>query len=143
MKTSTGLWNYILSQGSLKAALAGGEIRIYAGTEPARADDSIGAAVLLCTIKNGGSGINFEAAAADRSLNKAAAETWSGTNVAGGQATFYRHVLAADSGAASLTALRMQGTVGAGNGDLNLGSTTLVNGAPCPVAYYSVSGSAR
>lgn len=143
MKMSTGLWNSLLSSGSLKAALAGGELRIYAGTEPTRADDSIGAATLLCTIKNAGAGINFDTAAAARVLQKAPAETWSGTNVASGVASFFRHVLAADTGALSTSALRIQGTVGAGGADLNLGNVSLTSGVACPVAFYSVSASAR
>lgn len=142
-KFSTGLWNYMLSTGALKAALAGGEIRLYGGTEPARADDSIGSATLLCTVKNAGAGINFDTAAAARVLVKAPAEAWSSNNVADGVATFFRHVLSGDTGASSTSAVRIQGSIGQGGADLNIGNVTLVNGAPCPIAFYSVSGSSR
>jgi hypothetical protein len=143
MKMSTGLWNYMLATGSMKAALADSELRIYAGTEPTRADDSIGSATLLCTVLNAGDGVNFDTTAVARVLVKAPAESWSSNNVATNTATFFRHVLNADTGAASTSALRIQGTVGAGGADLNLDDVALVSGEPCPVAFYAVSGSAR
>lgn len=139
MKLSTGLRNSILSTGSLKAALAGGELRIYSGAVPADADASIGAAVLLSTIKNGSSGINFDAAAVAGVLNKAPGETWSGVNAASGAASFFRHVLAADSGALSTTAVRIQGTVAVAGADMNLTSVALSSGATQTVDFYSVA----
>lgn len=138
MKLSTGLRNAMLSGGSLKASLDGGEIRIYSGTVPADADASIGSATLLCTIKNGGSGITFGAAAAGV-LPKASGETWSGTNAATGTASFFRHVLSADDGSSSSSAVRIQGTVAAAGADLNLTSVSLTSGAPQTVDFYSVA----
>lgn len=139
MKLSTGLRNGMLASNSLKSLLASGEIRIYAGTVPADADASIGSATLLCTVKNGGSGINFASAATAGVLPKASGETWSGTNVATGVATFFRHVLAADDGSASSSAVRIQGTVAVAGADLNLTSVSLVSGAPQAIDYYSVA----
>lgn len=139
MKLSTALRNALLSGSSLKAALAGGELRIYSGPVPAAADDAIGSAVLLSTIKNGSAGINFDAAAAGGVLGKAPAETWSGVNVAGGAASFFRHVLSADAGALSTTAPRIQGTVAVAGADLNLTSVALSSGATQTVDFYSVA----
>ena len=139
MKISTGLRNHVLASGSLKSALDGGEIRIYAGTEPASADDAIGSATLLVTIESGGSGINFDSAAAGGVLEKAPAETWNGVNVASGTATFYRHVLPGDTGAASTSAVRMQGTCAVAGADLNLTSVALTSGATQTVDFYSVA----
>lgn len=139
MKISTGLRNALLSGGSLKATLAGGEIRIYSGTVPADADASIGSATLLVTIKNGGSGINFAASAAAGVLNKASGETWSGTNAATGTASFFRHVLSADDGSASTTASRIQGTAAVAGADLNLTSVSLTSGATQTIDFYSVA----
>lgn len=139
MKLSTGLRNALLSGGSLKASLDGGEIRIYSGTVPADADASIGSATLLVTIKNGGSGINFASSAASGVLNKASAETWSGTNAATGTASFFRHVLSADTGASSTSAVRIQGTTAVAGADLNLTSVSLTSGATQTIDFYSVA----
>lgn len=139
MKLSTGLRNALLSGSSLKAALAGGELRIYSGTVPATADDPIGSATLLSTIKNGSAGINFDAAAASGVLNKDPSETWSGVNAASGAATFFRHVLSADSGASSTSAVRIQGTVAVAGADLNLTSAALTSGATQTIDFYSVA----
>lgn len=136
---STGLRNYLLGTGSLKAALAGGEIRYYSGAIPADADAAIGAAVLLGTLKNAGAGINFDAAPVAGELQKASGETWSATNVAGGTVSFYRHVLAADTGVASTTAVRLQGTVALAGGDIQFTSLGLSNGAPQALGFYSVA----
>lgn len=143
MKISTALRNHVLAVGSMKSALDGGEIRIYAGAEPATADDAIGSATLLVVIKNGGAGINFDSAAAAGVLEKAPAEIWGGTNVAGGTAAFYRHVLSADTGALSTTAVRIQGNVAVAGADLNLTSISLTAGAPQTVDFYSVAAPAQ
>ena len=139
MKRSLGLRNYLLDTGSLKAALAGGEIRIYSGTIPADANAAIGGATLLCTLKNAGAGINFDASAAGGVLSKDPGETWTGTNVAGGVATFFRHVLSADTGASSTTDRRIQGTIATAGADMVLGNTTLTNGAVQSMPNYSVA----
>lgn len=138
MKLSTGLRNSILSTGSLKAALAGGEIRVYSGSAPTTADDAV-TGTLLVTIKNGGAGINFDASAAGGILSKAPAETWSGVNAASGTAGYFRHVLSADAGTSSTTAVRIQGTVAIAGADLNISSTALTSGATQVIAGYSVT----
>lgn len=139
MKVSTGLRNALLATSSIKTALDGGEIRIYAGTVPADADAAIGGATLLVTILSGGSGINFDSTAAAGVLAKDPAETWSAVNVATGTATFYRHVLNADTGASSTSALRLQGTCAVAGADLNLTSVALTSGATQTIDFYSVA----
>ena len=141
LKTSTGLRNGVLSGGSLKSLLNGGRINIYAGTPPATADDAVGGATLLCaiTLNSTGAGINFDAAAAGGVLQKAPSEVWSGANVAGGVAAWYRHVAAGDGGTLSTTAPRVQGLVGVAGADLNLSSVSLVAGATQTVDYYSLA----
>lgn len=138
MKLSTGLRNSMLSTGSLKAALAGGEIRIYSGAPPADADAAV-TGTLLCTVKNAGAGINFDTAAAGGILAKAPGETWSGVNAASGTAGYFRHVLAADTGAVSTSAVRIQGTIATAGADLNISSTALTSGATQAIAGYSVT----
>ncbi|WPG35304.1 hypothetical protein [Variovorax sp. EBFNA2] len=139
MKLSTGLRNGLLSGGSLKSLLDGGEIRIYDTVAvPASADDAIGGATLLVVIKNGGSGITF-AAAAGGVMQKAPGEVWSGVNAATGNALFYRHVLSADDGSASTAAVRIQGSVGLAGADMNLSSVALTGGATQSLNFYSVA----
>lgn len=137
-KLSTGLAKAILDTGSFKAAMAGMKLKIYAGSEPASADASIGAAVLLCTISdNGGAGaLSWEAAAVGNTLAKLASQTWSGTNVASGTAAFFRLELASDTGAASTSEVRLQGDIGIAGKALNLSSTALASGAPQAVASF-------
>ncbi len=140
IKMSTGLRNQMLSGDSLKGIFdAGSEIRIYSGTIPPSADNSIGAATLLCTIKNGASGITFDTEASGGILLKNPAETWQGTCGATGTATFYRHVLTADAGDASTTAPRYQGNVAVVGADMNLTSTSLVSGAVQGIDYHAVT----
>lgn len=139
MKPSTGLRNAILASSSLKTALDGGEIRIYAGNVPASADAAIGSATHLCTIKNDGDGITFDSAADAGVLSKNPAETWSGVNENTGTATFFRHVLSSDTGDESTTALRLQGTCAVAGADLNLTSVGLSSGATQTIDFYSVA----
>ena len=141
LKSSTGLRNYMLDAGSLKAALADGLIKIYAGTIPATADAALGAATLLCTISDDatGVGIEFEVNAVDGAIAKKASEVWKGMNVASGTATFFRHVAPGDDGTASTTQKRLQGIVGVSGADLNLSSTILAEGAPQLITFYNAS----
>jgi hypothetical protein len=141
VKASTGLRNYMLDTGSAKAGLNLGFIKIYAGVEPATADASLGSATLLCTLSNNstGTGLTLEAAAAAGIILKNAAETWSGNNVAGGVAAFYRHVAPGDTGASSTTERRVQGSIATAGADMNMSNTTLVNGAPQTLDYYAVA----
>lgn len=138
-KISTGLLAALLTTGGIKETLDGSEFRLYTGIEPESADDSIGGATLLTTIKNGASGITLDAVTTPGLLRKPAAETWQGTNVATGTATWYRLVKSADTGAASTSAVRLQGSVGVIGADLNLADVALVSGAPQQVNNYTVT----
>ena len=142
LKTSTGLRNAMLVDGSLAAAFDLGRIEIYAGTVPGTADEAIpGGATLLCTITNNSTatGTTMDTVAYAGSVSKAPAEVWSGVNVATGTATFYRHVGATDDGTLSTTQPRLQGTVGTVGAELNLSAINLTNGATQTIDYYSVA----
>lgn len=138
-KMSTCLANYMLDTGSLRGAFASMEIRLYSSS-PATADAA--ATGLLCTIKNynGGSPIaaTFESAAAAGILAKKASETWSGVNSASGTVATYRVVNNADDdSASSSTFKRIQGTVGVGGADMNVGSAALVSAATFTLNYFT------
>ena len=141
IKISTGLRNAMLASSSVKGALDDGFVNIYAGSVPATADDTISSATLLCTISvdSTGTGVTFDAAAASGVLAKNSGEIWSGINVESGTATFYRHVGDADTGASSTTQPRIQGTISTAGADLNFTSTSLVNGAPQIIDFYTVA----
>jgi hypothetical protein len=140
IKLSTGLRNALLVTGSLRGALANSEIRLYSGPEPSTADEALGGSnVLLCTIKPATGNFNFDSTAANGVVTKVPSDVLTGTNVASGTATFYRHVLPADAGTASSTAVRIQGNIGLAGTDMELSDTNLVNGAIQKLDYYSFS----
>lgn len=139
MKISTGLANALLAEKSLKAALDGGELRLFAGNVPASADEAVGSAVLLGVYKASGAGIHFESAADKGALSKAAAEAWTGTAVASGTASFLRHVLPADDNGASTTAPRIQATVALAGADVDMTTLTVTQSAALqPMEYYTI-----
>ncbi len=137
LKTSTGLRTKMLGTQSLRDALSGGVINIYSGTEPATADDAA-AGTLLTTIRNGAAGLTMDVAS-NGTIQKTAAEVWQGTNVAAGTATYYRHVAVGDSGAASATEARVQGSIAVSGAELNLTSVVLANGAVQTLDFYSIT----
>ena len=141
MKLSTGLRDYMMATGAFKTGMDGSYVNIYSGTAPASPDDAIpGGATLLCTVSVGGTatGVTFEATATAGLLVKAAGETWEGTNLADGTATWFRLAPTADAGASSPTALRVQGSVGQAGADLNITNTSLTTGAVQSVDYFSI-----
>ena len=141
VKSSTGLRNKLLDNNSFRATMNLGFVKIYSGTPPAIADDAIGGGnTLLCTISNNNTatGLTFEAVAVGGALFKTAAEVWSGINAAGGVATFYRHVAVGDTGVLSTTQARVQGTISVIGDDMNLTSTTLINGSSQTLPSYAI-----
>lgn len=140
-KMSTGLCNQLLDTGCLKDIFDLGFIKLYSGSVPATADASIGGATLQVTISNNGTGtgLTFDTSAADGTIGKNPAETWSGTVGAGGNLSFYRVVAPGDTGGASTTEPRIQGTIGTGGADMNLGTVTVVAAAPFALNYFTQS----
>lgn len=138
-KMSTGLCDYLLTTGSLKACFDGAaKLFIYGGTVPATADAALGAAVLLVTVANGGAEVNFEAASVAGYLPKESTETWTANGVADGTATFYRFQLTGDTGVLSTTNPRIQGTVGTTTAyDLVVADATVSIGVPFPINYFT------
>lgn len=139
LKISTGtLLSMTTGGNSLQETFDGCEFRIYSGTEPAAANDSKGAATLLCTIDNGGTPVTWDELVPG-TLHKAAGETWQGTNAASGTAIWFRIVKPADADDASTSAVRLQGSVGVLNADLNLLSTSLVSSVVQMITDYYLS----
>lgn len=142
-RLSTGLRNKLLGaasgQGSLQQILANGQIRIYTGPQPASAD-AAETGSLLCTITlgsgamtsgNATNGINL-GNAADGIIGKAAGEVWSGVNSAQGTAGWFRwypNDFDGQMGAATGgDKTRIDGSCASSGAQMNLSSTSLVNG---------------
>lgn len=129
-KVSTGLRNHLVVTGSLRSGFnANCRISIYGGSEVSTADADATGSTLLCVITGPASaGLEFEAAATAGVLSKLAAQTWSGTNLASGVATWFRMEVLGDSRGASTTALRIQGNIGTAIGDMVMIQNVLVSG---------------
>lgn len=135
-RLSTGLVNKLMSAASFRAIFALGFIDVYSGVQPTSADD-VPNGTKLCTLYSNGTsvGLTFEAAAVAGALHKLASETWSGTVLADGTAGWFRLREATDTGlAASTTAARYDGAVATNGAQMNLGSLSLLTGAPFLVA---------
>jgi hypothetical protein len=142
MKRSTGLRNYMLDTGSLKQAMTGTVIKVWSGAVPASADDAVpGDAVLLLTYSlNGtGGGVSFDTSASQGTLQKNPAEVWQGTIAASGTPSFFRMQTSGDSGAASTTLNRFQGTVGLQDADMTVSATTWTAGDERKLNYFTAT----
>lgn len=145
IRFSTGLKNALLDTSDLKTLLDDGVLRVYSGTVPDDADAALGSATLLNEYTDagaalaGGTGLDFDTAAASGALGKDPAQDWEGEAVAGGVATFFRFVQQADDGTLSTTQVRIQGSVGGVGADLFVQSTTFVLSTTYTIDYFSVS----
>ncbi len=86
-------------------------IRLYGDPRRASTADSIGAAVLLCTITSDSAPLTFETAV-DEVLSKTTSEIWEGTNVQSGTCTWGCFSPLNDTGEASTTIHRVDFSVG-------------------------------
>jgi hypothetical protein len=144
-RMSTGLCNMLLGgvagAGSLKTIIDGNfKLYIYGGTVPASADAVATVATgnpILCIVANAGAPVTMDVAAVNGVIAKKPSETWSGTNADTGNATFYRFQTTADTGAVSGTLPRIQGTIGVGGADMNVGTIALVSGNTFTVNYFT------
>lgn len=146
MELSTGLRTHLMVSGSLKSALDGTVIKIYSGVAPASADAALAGNTLLCTITRDGDGVTgltMENTAVGGVMTKNTSEVWEGEVVAAGEATFFRQCTLADSGAASTTAVRVQGSVATVGGDINLSDTLFTPGDSRRIRYYNATIPAR
>lgn len=142
MKRSTGLRNHMLGVGSLKDALDGTVIKIYSGDIPPTADAPLAGATLLCVITRDGdgtTGLTLAPDAAGGQITKSTSEVWEGEIIANGMASFFRQELLSDTGEASTTAIRLQGTVGVVGEDMNFSDIAFVSGDSRRLNFYVAS----
>ena len=139
IKASTGLRDGALGDSSIKDLLDLGFIDIYAGAVPATADADVTGHTKLCRISFNSTGDGLEMDPPSGGImSKPSGDVWSGTNLATGTATFYRHVGASDTGALSTTEPRLQGTIGVAGADINLASVALVAASLQPIDTYHI-----
>lgn len=143
---STGFKNKLLDTESLKSIFDDGYIKIYAASAtPADADAALVGETLLCTYSDNnqgvgaGQGLDLEAAAISGAIAKAAGQTWSGTAGATGTALFWRYEQSTDTGGASTTEERIQGTIGGAGADLLVQSLTFTNTTLYTLDFFSLS----
>lgn len=144
-KKSTNLCNRLMNNEGFKDIFNDAQVRVYAGTPPATADGAITGNLLVTVQKDGTTtpaALDWEATITAGQVLKLASSTWNGTITGAGTqtATHFRLVDAADDDSddsSTKTFPRIQGTVAAGGGDMNLGNTSLVNGATFPINYFS------
>lgn len=140
VKSSTGFRNHVLAVGSVKDALDGSVLKLYGGAVPADADAAAGGTLLATiTVNNSGTAVTFAATAESGVLAKNDTEIWSGLVATGGTCTHYRLVKPADSGNASSTEVRVQGSVGKIGADLNVSDNVLVGAAIQNIDYFVVA----
>lgn len=141
LKYSTALRQGLAVSGSLRSLLNGGLLRIYAGTVPASADSDLGTAVLLNEMSAGGTGtpLTFEETAPSGVLTKSIVENWTGNNVADGTPSFFRFIQPADTGTASTSEVRLQGTCGAVGNDLIITQLPLSSGQPLTLELFQLT----
>ncbi len=135
---STGFRNAYLEGGNLQTMFDNGYLDIYSGAKPADADATEGAATLLARCNLPASNA-FGATATDGELPKNG--TWqSASAVAGGVAAWYRLRESGDTGGASTTFKRIDGTVGqqAGSFDLILDVLNIVIQDPVIIDTYKI-----
>ena len=139
IKISTGLADAMMGNVGATAALnaASMELRIFSGPEPLTANAALADETLLVAIQvNGGGGMQF-AFANEGTIMKDINQSWLGNVVATGTPTYYRLCPKTDDNSASMTKVRVQGSVGA-TGDLKLGTTTLATGNPQSIDFYQL-----
>jgi hypothetical protein len=144
IKFSTGLRNNLAGSTGFAGTFANGVIEIYTGPQPLSADNPPTGTLLGYVTTDGlpfaaGSptnGLTFDAPASG-TVSKAAAATWKTTGIAQGTAGWFRlKGNAADAGAQSTTAVRMDGSIGTSGADLNMSNIAFDVGVPSTIDVF-------
>jgi hypothetical protein len=132
--------------GSLKDIMKDGKILIYSGSQPASPDTAVTSTLLLTITVGGaawvagafGNGLEFEDDPLAGVIEKASAETWSGTAVASGTAGWFMFVAnGTDALGLSTTLPRISGSIGVSGADLNISNSSIVSGRVYTIDEFS------
>ncbi|MEX2600443.1 MAG: hypothetical protein WD355_02265 [Balneolaceae bacterium] len=135
-KFSTGFRDALINN-DLAEMFEGGELHIYSGTQPTDADADEGAGTLLAVIALPADEA-FENTPTDGILEKAG--TWEETSApVTGTAAWFRLYDSAVTTGASVTAVRLDGTVGTATSDLIIDSTSITSGDSVVVDTFSIT----
>lgn len=138
VKNSLAYRKAIFGNGSIRDILNDSIIRIFAGVEPASADDSVGSATVLAEITDvNGYGLMFEVGE-DGILRKDSNQQWQGTATSTGRASFFRIVKASDTNGQATTKVRIQGTVGEGYGEMTMTDPNIESGSIIPIVGFTM-----
>jgi hypothetical protein len=135
---STGFKAALFGPQSFEQIFAGGEIRIYNSVRPASANYAETAAPFAVVQTVGGVDPSLVFVRTGGNVIKPPAAPWELMASAPGTAVWWRLVGAADSGADSLTAPRIDGDIGtpAAPSDMTLSTTVFVAGALLPIDSF-------
>lgn len=142
-RLSTGARNAMAGATGFATTFDRGVIEIRSGTQPASADNAVSGVLLgLVTLSSGaftpGSSTNGLTWGSPSGGTVAKSGTWSFVGIANGVAGWYRlRGNAADDGLLSTTLPRMDGSVAAAGGDLQLSTTTITIGAPVTIDSFT------
>jgi hypothetical protein len=128
LKLSTGLRDGMLDTSPFKTLLDASRVKIYSGVAPSSADDAEGTLLVSIGSDNADTHCHFAASASSGVISKNS-DVWSAVASASGTASYFRMVVNTDTGVLSTTEIRMQGTVGTSNADINMSSVSIVSGA--------------
>jgi hypothetical protein len=124
---------------ALQDVFKDGFVKIYTGTQPASADEAPSGTLLVTIYSDGSSaGLEFDDATSG-TLTKKATETWSGTAVQTGTAGWFRLQAPGDGEGASITDERMDGAIATSGAQLNMSSTSIVQGAVQTINSFSIT----
>lgn len=140
IKSSTGLRNAMLNTGSFASVMEAGDggcIKVYSGTPPATADDAVTGTLLLTIttsgVTTGTAGSTLLMGAPTDGVISKEATAWTGTAVATGAPSYFRHVATGDTGVLSTSQPRVQGDVALVGAALSMGVSTLTSGVTYPI----------
>jgi hypothetical protein len=143
VRLSTQLRTNLAGGTGFAATFANGVIDIYSGTQPATADDAVTGTLLGVVTLNSGAftdgvatnGLTF-AAASSGSVSKSG--VWSFNGIAAGTAGWFRfRGNAADTGLATTTLPRLDGSIAVSGADLNLSNISIAVGAPTTLDSFT------
>jgi len=140
LRLSTGLRQALLGSAAFQAEFALSFINIYTGSQPSDAD-AAATGTLLATIYSDGAavGISFDAPVAGV-IEKAVAQTWSGTAGAEGTAGYFRLFEAGGNPAIlSTTESRIDGNIATSGANMNMSNTFVANGAVQTVSTFAIT----
>ena len=135
--------------GALKDVMRNGILCIYSGSQPALADTAKSGTLLVAITESSGAfacgaeanGIEF-GDETDGYIEKCTGEVWSGVAAATGTAGYFRfYANATDypAGALSTTLPRIDGSISTSGADLNMASTSIVNGSTYTIDSFKLT----